>query len=238
MAAGSDKSAIADFLVNRTVGFDDGSISLFGGLKVVHAEATNARSLTQQFIFTSKLANGNLDPRGILETYTFASSSQTKWTGYGPVVGVEGEVCLLGSLILEGRGAVGYLPLGRAKSVAEFAGTKEGVLIEVAGGFNANPIQQLFWYDLAPDPERAMYMTSQKSKTTTLEGRGVIKWRFRGQSASVDIGVGLSALRLNGLPDAARYSVPQGRAPGQGAWARATRRSIVKSPVLTVSIWF
>jgi hypothetical protein len=235
MEVSSVKFSQFDLLVNRTWGLSGGAVSAFAGLSAVNVDSKEDISITQKFLLTARLISGALDPIATGETFAASSSATNKYRGIGPTIGAEGEYCLIGGLIIEGRGAFTLLPWGSNDSTALFTYTKDVNLVNTADGINGPVRQTVARLNLAPN--QSQFTDSSRETGTVVDLKGVLKWRFHLSGIALDLGGGVVWTSFDG-PSEPRFVIPGPFAAGQGMWEPRSKRFTLLSPVFITNVWF
>ena len=230
----SVKFSRIDFLGNYNFTGPRGWLSAFGGVPILRIEATEGVTRSQGFLLYARLPNGTLDTRGIREDYAYSSSATSKARLFGLTGGVEGEYCLVSSLIVHGRVALAIFPWGSAEMAGRFTADKDIYLVNVSGGLTAAPTQTLAHLKLPG----ANYEASVKQTVKAFDGTIGLKWRIKGKSASLDIGGAITGLSLSNLPTGPSYAISDGFAPGNGKFAPRAGRISMMAPMMTIGVWF
>ncbi len=227
-----------DFVVNRNWGFDGGWASVFGGLAVASVSSSEEISQEQKFLLYAKLPNGQIDPRGNREDYSWKSATSSNYRGVGPMFGVEGEYCIIGGVVIEGRVAMAILPWGSAKIAGQFGSTKNVYLVNVAGGVNATPIQTLASYPNWAADARP-YNETVRQRVTALDTKVGIKWQTKvGKKASLNLGMAISRSAINNVSFTPTYVIKDPYAVGSGKYNSRTMKMSMWAPVITIGVWF
>jgi hypothetical protein len=227
-----------ELLANKGWHFNgrSGWISIFGGVPILHLEASEGISESENFLLLAKLPNGTTDPNADKEVYGPASTAQANYWGVGLEGGIEGEHCLFGGLYVDGRIALGVLPWGRAQNKAQFGMTKDIYLVKTADGVNGVPTSTLAHLNL----NNVSYSDGGRSTVKTFDAKVGLKYRTpKLGPVYLDLGVGVSWLNIDAVPIAPAYAIKDPLAMGAGTFRnRQSDFSLKHSLTFTIAALF
>jgi hypothetical protein len=232
----SAKVSRVDLLGNYSWWLPRGWVSGFGGVSVLRVKSIEDVTRAQKVLLSTLNPDRSVSTIGIREDYNYLSVASSKSTLYGLGGGVEGEYCLIGGLVLDGRVAVTFFPWGKTKVNGQFSATKDIYLVAVAGGVNATPTSTLAHLNWAPT---AMpYAEAVKGTVTALDVKFGLKWRFGVGRSSLDVGLGVARSSLSKLPVTPGYMIDNPFAVGYGKWGARTAKVAAWAPVLRIGMSF
>ena len=233
----SAKFSRIDILGNYSKEFQRGWVLAFAGVPILKVEGTENVARTQSFLLYARLPNSQLDTKGNREDYTFTSTSTATATMFGVAGGVEGEYCIVSSLVAEGRIDLATFPWGSTKLGGQFLANKNVYLVNVAGGVNATPVSTLAHLNLAPGVP--LYSEAVRQGVTAIDIRIGLKWRVKvGERASLHLGMAISRSTLNSVAVTPGYLIKDPLAVGSGKFGSRVADMSVWAPTLTVGMWF